>query len=359
MQQVNNMGSLLQSYALQSFLKKFGNEVSFLDIKPNEEDNKLMGGEQLVFKSDGEEKKKIKKINHYLIRRLINKVSWKKQIKEWELFRNNYLITDNDTYSDITIIGSDEVFNCMNSGNFGFTSQLFGNIDNTKQVITYAASCGATEYEMLNQKVRNIILQSFSKIDAFSVRDNNTIDFVSNCTDKIILKHLDPVLIYDFSKEIDEVNNPIHSTNYCVIYSYFNRMQSSDEIKTIKEFCKKRGLKAVALGAPQFWCDEFISCSPFQCLKIIKEATFVITDTFHGTIFSSKYASRFSIIVRESNRNKLNDLISTLRIQKHVLEGDQTLDKIYETKHDKSFINDLLLKERGRSLEYLSGYANK
>ena len=130
--------------------------------------------------------------------------------------------------------------------------KLFGNVLEAKRVITYAASCGATTYEKLPDSVRKRIEETFDNVSAFSVRDRNTYEFVSKLTNKEISENLDPVLIYDFKDEIDNIKVKEMPNRYCVIYSYYNRIHTKDEIKQILNFCRKNKLEPVAIGAPQF-----------------------------------------------------------------------------------------------------------
>lgn len=358
MQMIENMGSVLQSYALKKTLENLGNQVEFIDIKKNEEDYKLLGDYKQEYKEEKEKtgiSGKIKKLDRYAINRLKIK---KKSIKQNEVFadfRSDELDINKKSPSyDLGIIGSDEVFNCLTGREWGFTTQLFGNIPEAKKVITYAACCGSTKYDQLPENVINRIKWAFKNVSAFSTRDENTHKFVSLLTDnKSITNNLDPVLIYDFKEEVSKVSLPPMPSRYCVIYSYYNRIHSEEEINMIKVFCKKHKLIPVAVGAPQFWIKEYVVCTPFQCLKIFENAQFVITDTFHGTIFAAKYTNKFAVLIRESNRNKLADLVEKIQMQEHIIGDMQELDNKFECKKNKEAFENIIKKERAKTLEYL------
>ena len=140
---------------------------------------------------------------------------------------------------------------------------------------------------------------------------------------------------------------------YCVIYSYYNRIHTQEEIREITQFCRKHCLTPVAVGAPQFWIENYIVCSPFQCLKMFARADFVVTDTFHGTIFASKYSKKFAVLVRESNRNKLGDLLKKIEMQEHVVMEISKLDEKYKMKKDMKNFQNIIEKEKEKSLQYL------
>lgn len=357
MQRVDNMGSLLQAYALKTIIEKLGNNVEFIDIIKREEDNVLLGDYRQEYNTEKEELGwigKIKKLDCYTINRLKIKGKSKKQNGEFEKFRIKYLgIQKKSLKYDICIIGSDEVFNCLNSGTWGFTTQLFGKIPEADKIITYAASCGSTTYSELPEKIIERIKNAFENVEAFSVRDKNTREFVEKLTCKKVVDNLDPVLIYSFEKEMQQVSLPKVPEHYCVVYSYYNRVHTTEEITAIEKFCEKYKLKPIAVGAPQFWIKDYIVCSPFQCLKIFEKADFVITDTFHGTIFASKFAKKFAILIRDSNRNKMSDLVKKIKKEDHLIENMKEIETKYMLVKKEENFDDIVENESKRALEYL------
>lgn len=357
MQRVDNMGSLLQSYALKVIIEKLGNEVEFIDIVKRDEDYKLLGNYKQEYHEEKEKTGlagKVKKVDRYTLNRLKIKRLSIEQGNVFEEFRRKHLdIGKKSSQYDVCVIGSDEVFNCLSSGVWGFTSQLFGNVPEADKVITYAASCGSTKYVELPAKVADRIRCSFENVDAFSTRDKNTHEFVAKLTDKTITDNFDPVLLYDFRQEIEQVSLPEMPEHYCLVYSYYNRIHTADEICTIKKFCIKYQLELVAIGAPQFWIKNYVVCTPFQCLKIFERADFVITDTFHGTIFASKYADKFAVLARDSNKNKLVDLVEKIRMEDHMMEKVSEIDEKYSISKEQMKFRDIIEDEKKKSWKYL------
>lgn len=360
MQRVQNVGSLLQAYSLKSILEEMEHDVRFIDIQRIEEDAKMLEiGECYGHECDGGQGllSKIKKIDRYTLNRIRIKRLSNRQLKIFEGFRQDVLgikKEDNEKSYDCCVIGSDEVFNCNVASKWGFTSQLFGNVKQAKKVITYAASCGSTTYEKTPQPVRNKISETFKKVSALSVRDANTYDFTSKLTENVVYQHMDPVVVADFEKELQECecvqNLP---KRYCVLYSYYNRFHKEEEIRHIKEFCEKNQLEIVTIGAPQMWIKKHLVATPFQVLKVFQQADFVITDTFHGTIFSAKYAKKLAVLTRKSNENKLLDLIKKLGLQKHLLNSLDQLSEVYQLEIDKNTVEEVVRAERIKTLQYL------
>ena len=360
MQRVQNFGSLLQSYALKRMLEERGCHVSFIDIVPNEEDQKLLEGSSSLVFHEGEPGgsiwSKLKKLDRYTLNRLRVKKLSKIQEQKFEDFRRDFLGINQNAQNDfdLCVIGSDEVFNCMSKTGWGFTSQLFGNVPQAKRVMFYAASCGSTKLEHLPPRVAQRISETFRNVSAFSVRDKNTAQFVAGLANIIPEEHLDPVAVANFSAELSTVELPkVCSEPYCVVYSYYNRISDPDEICQIQSFCRQRGLRILAVGAPQKWIRDYLVLDPFEMLNVFANADFVITDTFHGTIFSAKYAKRFAVLVRESNSNKLEDLVQRLSLQAHRITDIFELEKAYGVEKQERTLKVFLAEQQQKTISYL------
>ncbi|SEU05587.1 polysaccharide pyruvyl transferase family protein [Lacrimispora sphenoides] len=343
MQSIVNYGSVLQAYALRRLLQNLGHEVDFIDIQ-----------------GDGDSIPEIDYSNDnmrcnlmYLYHRLANHLQ-RKKIKEFQIDVLELNETNNLKEYDVCVIGSDEVFNCNQKSSWGFSMQLFGKVTNAKKVITYAASCGQTSFEQLTDDKKEKIKCALRNLNAISVRDKNTMDFVNAFGYRQCNYSLDPTLVYDFSKDLS-----ISSTskgkynNICLIYAYQDRISDPREISYIKEFCKKKGLRIVAAGAYQSWLKEQLYLKPFKLLEAFSQADFVITDTFHGAIFSIKYTERFAILVRDGNRNKLQDLVERLGVKNHRAQDISDLDKIYGLKKETDTIESVIAMEKEKSYKYL------
>jgi len=347
-------------------IKSMEHDVSFIPIESCDEDNLLLNG---YSENSSAEKGKesssniLGKIDRYFFNRIKNRILRKKQFKIYDEFRKKYLhyisvgLENSDRFYDYCVIGSDEVFNCLYKTPWGFTSQLFGNVRNAKNVISYAASCGSTIAEKVPKDAKKCISDSLHKLTMVSVRDQNTEQFVEEIANMKPEIHLDPVLIGNFESEIAESDVDIKlPKKYCLVYSYDNRIHDIHDISSILEFCKKYNLTPVCVGIPQFWIKKYITATPFQCLKIFNGAEFVITDTFHGAIFSAKYSNRFSILIRESNKNKLGDLIKRIGLLEHQIDSVsfQNLEKAYSTVFDKIKFDRLIDDQLKQSIMYLS-----
>ena len=342
MQNVINYGSYLQSYALKSVLETMGHEVFFVKIRP---------GKQIVHASSINTGNSAK-IDKYILKRIEHVIfAWKRRNSFEKEYFHRIGIDDpiNEAECDMIVIGSDEVFNCVQASSWGFTTQLFG--DTAVPALSYAASCGYTTFERVEELgVSNELSSSLKKLKAISVRDGNTFEFVKHLVGSESIQHLDPVLIYDWKKE---VLSQTRFKNYILVYAYDNRINSETEIKAIKAFAKKYNKQLISFGVYQRWCDKNIMCTPFELLSYFDSADYVITDTFHGTVISIKRNKQFATIVRDSNSNKLCDLLSRFDLEERQVASIMALEDIITKAIDYDPINTLLKAEKERSIDYL------
>lgn len=360
MQRVPNTGSVLQSYSLKKILTENGHSVKFIDIESREDDNILMANNRKDFSVECDNRtgilSKLKKVDKYFFNRIrIRRLNSKQDDIFKEFLINELGIAGNQDIFDCCIIGSDEVFNCSANTAWGFTTQLFGDVKQAKKVITYAASCGATAISDIPQSVKKKIKQAFEKISAFSVRDKNTFDFVRGLSNTPVRFNLDPVIVGDFEQEISQTSIETKlPKRYCIVYSYYNRINNTDEISTIIDFCRTNKMEIISLGAPQGWISKHIVLNPFEILAAFKNAEFVITDTFHGTIFAAKYSKHFMTMIRDSNRNKMKSLIEQLEIGEHYAASIADINRIYKIEKDQEKIDQIAYNARKETIEYLN-----
>ena len=367
MQRIANYGSFLQAYGLKKTLENFGHEVVFIDYK-------IEPCKVQVIKED--------KTFIVLKNRILQKIfRIKNQVKRYQLgikydsfkeFQNRYnteyikLLDLKEKHIeripvDTLIIGSDEVFNCLQTNpKVGYSKELFGYNANTNNLISYAASFGNTTYEGLcKYKIQNEIGDMLKKFSSISVRDYNSEIIIKKLIGVIPEKHIDPVFLYDYKKEM--LNNPsrLGEREYIVVYAYDRRM-SKEEGKIIKEYAKNKGKLLLGIGGDQSFCDASIYPNPFELLNIINNATCVFTDTFHGCVFSIKLNKQFVVFVRDGaeqkygNRQKIIDLLQRFNLEERCVNLRNDIISILEKKINYDKINKIVEYEKERSINYLT-----
>ena len=97
----------------------------------------------------------------------------------------------------------------------------------------------------------------------------------------------------------------IRKDKYMIVYTYPERITNVKEITAIKQFARDKGLKLISIGHYFPWCDEVVVPTPFEVLAYFRDADYIVTDTFHGSIFSIKHNKPFGTIIRTMNNQKL------------------------------------------------------
>lgn len=346
MQEVKNYGSFLQAFSLKSNIEALGHQCEFVNIVP---------GEQL-----GDYKiSKFHKI-HLLIERLWGwdfvkrfKYIYQFQSRFSKKFLPELGVKQGVTteHFDTIVIGSDEVFNCAQKTWFGFSKQLFGEGLNANKVITYAASFGATTVPKLEKLgIKDTVAKLLKNLNKISVRDANSMSVVEELTGAVPNKNVDPVLIYDYTKHMPSF---VDLKDYMIVYTYPDRITDKNEIKAIRAYTKNKGLKLVSIGHYFPWCDMTIVPHPFEVLAYFKNATCVVTDTFHGSVFSIKFNKQFCTIVRGMNSNKLTHLLEQFGLSGRIANDVSKLPSIMDTPIDYEPVNSKIAEEKKRSIAYL------
>lgn len=347
MQRIVNYGSVLQAYSLRDMIQEqTGANVCFLDIDSSEAlFSKRSVPEMADYDTPAEYPPgllqrgkrwiiaRLSRHNKRLIRAFMKEELDLDGAKPAELF-------------DAAVIGSDEVFNHVR----GVCLQLHGRVPQARQVVTYAASCGTAVAEDIDETDLPEVRGAMACFRAISVRDGATARYAEALGREDTIRHLDPVLVGNLSAR---PHRPVMLKKYLVVYAYGQRIRTGEEIRAIRAFAKANGLKTVAIGGSQFWCDLYIPASPMRMLDYFYYADYVVTDTFHGAIFSVIHQKQFAVLPRITNREKLGSLLDDLELRDRMVKAPELLDAVLTKTVDYGRVREILSRERERTRRYL------
>lgn len=367
MQRVINYGSYMQALSLKTMLEGLGHDVVFVDYKAkpsiqHRRDPKywLQKGKHAV-KNTGLCRSLA---NLYRGRPIGHRVSEgyteaeQAFIPDLEKLGVEYDQFHYHTKVDALIIGSDEVFNCLqNADNVGFSPELFGKNNRAGILLSYAASFGNTTLERLDEYgVSKQIGRYLDRFDALSVRDENSAQIIRSLTGREPLQHLDPALIGGI-EHMQWEDNP--EKGYVAVYAYPKRI-SKEEGEAITAFAKEKGLRVLSLCGAQK-VPGFVNlkpCAPSEILSYIRNAEYVVTDTFHGTIFSVIHHVPFAVYCRRpqdvsySNSEKILDLLRKLELTDRLVSDENDLNTILGKPVDFEAVDRIRERERSAAREY-------
>lgn len=358
MQRVINYGSFLQAYALKQIISALGHTVEFVDIENSEhlyrnlwprqqgfvvncckaQFHRILGQKDIYYQMTSELRE------HHFYYRLYQQYPdlWKRYLGLTE-------VSNTSVDYDALVIGSDEVFNCAQESKWGQTMKLFGEGFGGRCLVSYAASFAQTTLTDLKRlSIQEQVAFNLRRFSALSVRDEHSKNLISALIGVDPSVQLDPVLIYDYP----EISAMGRWKNTLIVYAYPNRISEPDLIQEIRSFAHKRNLRIVSIGAYYSWAENPV-LSPFEVLEAFQEAAYVVTDTFHGTVFSLKYQKKFATIIRETNSNKLSDLLMRFGTSNRAIDSFDELSTVLETPYDANCVKGRIEDGKYRAIHFL------
>lgn len=300
-------GSALQAYALQKKIEDLGYEAELIDYQyPNE----------LHKNRDHVIQRKLKLMFSFFIHMMWG-FPMRKKLRKFEDFYKRYfklsayystaesLVKDPPLY-DLYVTGSDQVWN----PNFikGDASFLLGFVNKGKPRISYAASFAALSIPKAYQTMYKDCLSLYNDI---SVREKAGVSIVKALVNKEAAHVCDPTLLIGKNEwdKISELSNIRVQKPYILVfmlcYSFNPYPQARHIIHSIQNIL---GLHTIFLDGRKHDLFEPNSkiikdAGPADFIKLIKNASYVITDSFHGTLFSVLYGVPFSAIVKSNHKD--------------------------------------------------------
>ena len=242
------------------------------------------------------------------------------------------------------VLGSDQVWRYRYNAHY-WDDMFLGfakNYDCRK--IAYAASFGLGEWDCPQERILKAkeLIKQFNSI---SVREDTGVEICKNSLGVKAVNVLDPTLLltssdYDrFCKESDYSGKPYLAT--------YVLDKSEEKAAYIEALAKARGLeiKEMTVRKSGLTIEKWLSA--------IKNAEFVVTDSYHGSIFSILFCKQFqSIINRGRGADRFITLFGRLGIEDRLIEPSVSLESI-ENQIDYQTVNIKLQKLREDSFSFL------
>lgn len=331
-----NSGTLLQALSVGQTLRKLGHEVIYIDTKNKYSTHSI----KLLIARIAKE---LLHFNFYNARIAIKKYCiFRREIKKFNVIKIENALKEGIEYF---VIGSDTVWN-IEDKYFGKASNIyFPTIDEIK-TISYAASVGNSKAESF-EKYGNV-MKSIDNMKAISVRDNYSKSVVANLTNKDIQVVVDPTILVDKSFFKDFIKK-IDDKNYILVYA-FNDFPSNT-VKLIQALAKEKNKKIISLGKKYSWCNKQVTISLQDFISYFYNADYIITNTFHGNVFSILFNKQF--VSLDMTKKKIHELLREYNIENRRCDYDGDIYKILNESIDYEKVNMLIEQNKEKSLEYL------
>nr|WP_297249421.1 polysaccharide pyruvyl transferase family protein [uncultured Brachyspira sp.] len=338
----NNYGAILTYYALYKLLENFGFSILVLDSLDKE-------ASHYNYYSKGIAREFAEKYYH----NIFNKMN-----KE-DLYELN-------NKCNIFITASDQLWNkdLTDIKTSYYTKYIFflDFVENSKKKIAIATSIGDNNQKLYSNYIYTQTVKYYlSLFDNISIREKETVDFFNRTLNIKADFILDPVFLVDkeeYNKLIYEDDENISDYIFCYVYNknnvekIVNKIASKLDKKIIFSYHTENGF----IEETEKW------------LSLIKNASAIITDGFHGICFSIIYNKPFLCLrwdYYESNLNRINSILHLFDIRNRVSPISE--DILNENNYvnykillymDYSKINRILENEKNKSLDWIKRVLN-
>ena len=256
---------------------------------------------------------------------------------------------------DVLCIGSDQVWNYMK----GYSLEPFFacfDKNNTKK-ITYASSIGLSSLSVEAEQVFKKELTNFAYI---SVREQQASEILEKLLNRKIDVVLDPTLILNKQEWIEVAKYDMcPKEKYLLVYIV--TIKPCDYVLTLaRHIAKQRNLKIVRICRDAYPehsgsdVEEILTAGPSDFVGLFSKAEFVVTNSFHGTVFSINFSKPFYSVIKShhSTNSRLTSILKKLGLEDRIVPVGSQLPMISDI--DFSDPSAKLEAERKLSIEYIN-----
>lgn len=369
---VHNFGAVLQCFALQERIKELGYDVEVINYRP---EYHVKGYRCLVnpfqhyktvINNMGMAPKMRNRIIAFMKAALVNRKAIKNIIRKhhFDQFVKEYLqqgekcVTQReltrlyDKKREIFVTGSDQIWNRKLIGNDNAYFLCFA--QEKKGKIAYAASFGDEKAQCMRETAS--LLDDF---DAISIREQTYAAELENILGRSVVNTLDPTLLLS-QHAYERCEKSVRKTRnrkYILVYALTNSDQLTMALNQLLR--DDNTLWAINLsrsflkGVPKQKVINLQSIGPGEFLTCIKNAWYVLTDSFHGMAFSIIYHKRFWAFENKNGSLRLKDLIRELGMESRFISAENAMTTDWSEEIDYSVTDTMLSDEIAKSSSFL------
>lgn len=344
-----NYGAVLQAYALNRKIKNFDIDVETIDYNC----------EAVNAQYNYRKLNKCASFKNFVAHNLTCFLRRRKKIRFTEFLKRFSLSETCDRESihkmseryEIFITGSDQVFNpvCHRNDPTYFLDFVYGGSKNC-----YAASLGSiAQFE--SSKIDVILL--LKEFDKLSFREADATEYMESVLDKKCITVMDPVWFLD-KNEWSEIAMSNEKRQFIFVY---NLMDYKYMERFVSKLSKETGLPVVVVnrtlrGDLLYFggAKNRSNCSPEEFLGYIRDAQYVVTDSFHGTSLSILFEKQICIALNPSADNtnsRLHTILNLTGLSDYTIDKDRLICKTESINYD--VVNGRLMPQINDSVQFL------
>ena len=316
-----NYGSALQSWALSHAIERCSGSIitKLVDYCPTLHlESNALNPARKMWDQDEETKKNIElsmpaiRENYYKFEDFYTN-RFRKTKKKYTSRNYNDIIADEGI--DGFVCGSDTIF-CVDEWK-EFDEAYYANYDSMRnRSVAYAASFGDSHFKENDYPVLNAMLQNFK---AIGLRENDMLDYVRKQVKVRAERVIDPTLLLK-AEEYDSITaEPQEQEKYLLLYSrrYNKKMEEYADA-----LAKRNGWKVVEISIRATNADRHTmryDAGVEEFLSLVKHCECMVTNSFHGIIFSTQFRRPFYCFSREQGDKKIGELLALFGLNNRIL----------------------------------------
>ena len=279
----------------------------------------------------------------------------KAHLHETRMYRSIKALRAFPPRCDLYIAGSDQLWNSKLTDN-KFDPAYFLDFGKKKtKRVTYAVG----SYFADPAAAQEAIAPMLKRLDAVSLRETKFLGDVMQAAGRSMPFHadIDPTLLCDVSVyESLLPKEPLEKNPFILVYTMPGPAQKQVN-DAAKKLADRTGLHLIDVnGNPNAGNrqikDQRIG-SPEEFLWYVKNAAYVVTNSFHGTVFSVLFLKRFAVILHKETGNRVSELLEKLSLSDRCTDRTDAVQKILDLPVDWKPVGTALHTLREESLRYL------
>lgn len=356
-----NFGSVMQTYGTVRTIEKLGQSVETIDYRTP--------SQTFWYLTDFSRKKGLRSMIDNFGFQFI-KAARKERARKYEDFIARFLKPTTKRYTgykqlcdanldyDVLVSGSDQVWN-IGCGEFKYEPHnailpYFLQFGTPKKRVAYASSFGGQTLRNV-KKYKDLLCQ----YDALSTREPIIRDYIEKATGRNVALVCDPTWLLDRREwlSLPGVYRPDMKRKYIFVYAlYWNFRALNNWLPKIKELADKNDMDVYCVSPLNYHRDKEITmiqdAGPLDILSYLANAALVITNTFHGTIFSMNFEVPFySCCVQPGSRQ--GQMLAMCGLEDRVINSPSELLEDSGFDCDFTESTSAINKLRNSSIEYL------
>jgi len=256
-------------------------------------------------------------------------------------YRSNHDLVNHPPIADVFIAGSDQIWNTKKA-NGRDPAFYLDFADKSAKKISYAASFSTKQ---IYGNYESFVTEKLKNFDAVSVREKTGLRILDQLNIQGGVQVLDPVFLLSKNQWKELIKNT-YREKYLLVYDIHRTFRTQSIIPEIaKEIAKRKSLQIWSVNAVTKMddADRTVWGGPVEFLELINSAEYVVSDSFHGTAFSTIFNKNFYTVGLPDGfdmESRIVDFLDSIGLQSRYITNISDIDEMSEI--DYADVNEKL-----------------